>query len=515
MKILLFSIIAIIAISAFASSPQVFAQDMGGPVRISPYQLSQLVASGKNVYVTYQQNSYSGNTISYFTKSSDGGKSFRSPIGLGSAVEPVVSSYGNNVYLAWETGFTGWPPSHVMFAKSNDGGDTFGTPILLDNNTNSSSVITQLLPDGKRLFAVIVELGERPPYNSGTYLISSRDNGTMWGKKVELLPTAVMENPLGYGTTIQEVMGKIVVASMKKVTCENPNYCQYVIFLRSSADMGSTFGPEIDIARSWNPVRLQVTSSGNNIYAVWIDGTRGEGPSLYFSKSNDGGENFSKPVIIGQEEGEYDWPHMVAVGNTVHVIWQYNNENLIAHARYNGVIPPAFVSGFFYAKSTDGGNTFSHPVNLNGDVGTSYFSELSVEEGNVYVGWTSIHGSYEQEFFARSTDGGNTFSNPVTPTGGTNAGVSQIASSGSYVYLAGMAASGNIVWLKASSDHGADFDPLMNLNGGKGETEVSSLTFLCCVADQPWFQNGWLWTAVAISVVIGSWFFLFRRLKER
>ncbi|MDE1872561.1 MAG: exo-alpha-sialidase [Thaumarchaeota archaeon] len=515
MKYLHIIIIVIITLSALATSTQVFAQNLGGPIRISPYQLSQLAASGKNVYVTYQKNSYDGNTQSYFTMSSDGGKSFRSPMDLGSAVEPVVASYGDNVFLVWETGFTGWPPSHVMFAKSSDGGNTFGTPILLDDNANSSSVITQLLPDGKRLFAAIDELGETPPYNSATYLISSQDNGTTWGKKVELLPSAILENPLGYGTSIQEVMGKIVVVSMKKLTCENPNYCQYAIFLRSSADMGSTFGPEIDIARSWNPVRLQMTSSENNIYVAWIDGTRGEGPSLYFSKSNDGGKNFSKPTAIGQNEGEYDWPHMTAVGNTIHVIWQYNNENLIDHVRYNGVIPPAFVSGFFYSKSTDGGNTFSQPVNLSGDVGTSYFSELSVEEGNVYVGWTSIHGGYEQEFFARSTDGGNTFSNQVTPAGETNGGVSQIASSSSYVYLAGIAASGNIVWLKASSDHGAHFGPMMNLNGGKGENEVSSLPFLCCVTDQPWFQNSWLWTAVAISAVIGSWFFLFRRLKER
>ncbi|MDE1830484.1 MAG: exo-alpha-sialidase, partial [Thaumarchaeota archaeon] len=271
----------------------------------------------------------------------------------------------------------------------------------------------------------------------------------------------------------------------------------------------------LDIARSWNPVRLQMTSSGNSIYVVWIDGTRGEGPSLYFSKSNDGGKTFSKPATLGQNEGEYDWPHMAAVGNTVHVIWQYNNENLITHAQYKGVIPPAFVSGFFYAKSTDGGNTFSQPVNLSGDVGTSYFSELSVENSNVYVDWASIHGSYEQNFFARSADGGNTFSNPVAPTEGTDAGVSQIVSSGSYVYLAGMAASGNIVWLKASSDHGADFGPLMNLNGGKGEIGASALPFLCCVADQPWFQNGWLWTGVGISAVIGAWIFLFRRFKER
>ncbi|MDE1763914.1 MAG: hypothetical protein KGH88_06685 [Thaumarchaeota archaeon] len=176
-------------------------------------------------------------------------------------------------------------------------------------------------------------------------------------------------------------------------------------------------------------------------------------------------QNLGGPIRISP----YQLSQLAASGKNVYVTYQQNS--------YGGNTKS------YFTMSSDGGNTFSQPVNLSDDVGTSYFSELSVEDSNVYVGWASIHGRYEQEFFTRSTDGGNTLSNPVSQTGETNAGVSQIVSSDRYVYLAGMAASGNIVWLKASSDQGADFGPLVNLNGGKGETEVSSLPFLCCVTD--------------------------------
>jgi hypothetical protein len=330
------------------------------------------------------------------------------------------------------------------------------------------------LSDGKHLFAVIDKFGEKPPYPSDVYLMASQDNGTTWDKKVDLLPSEVLENPLVYDTSIQEVGDKLVVIGEKKLDCENPNYCQYEIFLRASTDMGSTFGPEIDIAKSWGPTRLQMISSGNNIYAVWIDGTRGQGPDLFFSKSNDGGNTFSTPIALGQKEGEYDWPHMVASGKTIYTIWQYNNENVIAKERNGGVLfIPTPVSGIFFAKSTDGGDTFSEPLNLSGDIGTSYFSGISISAGNVYTSWTSKHGDHVQVFFSRSTDNGTTFDDPVDSTGGSDSWFSQITSSGDNVYIAGTASAGNVMWLKASNDNGADFGPLITINRDISNPEYS------------------------------------------
>lgn len=477
MKALVKVMIIIFSISYVGMLSPVLGQDLGGPIRVAPFQFSQMVSSGNNVYVLYQQNSDNGAHFhSYFVKSSDAGKSFGNSIDLGSAVEPIVTTFGDNVFLAWETGFTGWPPSHVVFAKSNDRGNMFGSQVILDNSPDSSSVITQLLSDGKHLFAVIDELGEKPPYQSDVYLITSQDNGTTWGKKVELLPSALLENPLGYDTSIQEIGDKLVVIGEKKLDCENPNYCQYAIFLRTSTDMGSTFGPEIDIAKSWNPVRLQTISSGNNIYVVWVDGTRGQGPDLLFSKSNDDGNTFSTPIALGQEEGEYDWPHMMTSDKTVYIVWQYNNENVIAKEHYGGVLTPAYVSGIFFAKSTDGGNTFSQPLNLSGDIGTSYFSGISSSAGNVYSSWTSKHGDHVQVFFSRSTDNGATFGDPVDLTGRSDSWFSQIVSSGDNVYIAGDASDGNMIWLKASNDDGANFGPLLTLNSGISNPEYSPNT---------------------------------------
>ena len=167
-----------------------FGEAASDQVRVVHYQFSKMISSGKHVYAFYQQNGLGHN---YLRESFDGGMNFGPAIDLGSSIEPVVAVSGSNIYMAWDTGFTGWPPSHVMFAKSTDFGKTFSPPQSLDNDPNSSGVVTQLLADGNHVFAVIDELGEKEPYKADVYLRASNDNGTTWGNVVEYL-TAPINN---------------------------------------------------------------------------------------------------------------------------------------------------------------------------------------------------------------------------------------------------------------------------------------------------------------------------------
>ena len=68
----------------------------------------------------------------------------------------------------------------------------------------------------------------------------------------------------------------------------------------------------------------------------------------------------------------------------------------------------------FFAFSTDNGQTFSTPDNLNNE--TSDFSDpqISSSGNNVYVVWedSTLAGGNDDIFFAFSTDNGQTFSTP-------------------------------------------------------------------------------------------------------
>ncbi len=89
-----------------------------------------------------------------------------------------------------------------------------------------------------------------------------------------------------------------------------------------------------------------------------------------------------------------------------------NGEIYIAWYGYEG-----FNEGMYFAKSTDGGNTF----NSNNLISLAYnpwFPSMAVDlsngpnHGNIYVAWDDARNNDEDVFMCRSTDGGGTWSSP-------------------------------------------------------------------------------------------------------
>jgi hypothetical protein len=91
--------------------------------------------------------------------------------------------------------------------------------------------------------------------------------------------------------------------------------------------------------------------------------------------------------------------HSLAVhGRNIYAVWyDFRNMN----------------SDVFFAKSTDGGLTFGSNVQVNDDHGNSrqYKPTMGVDAaGNIYMIWRDDRRGHADIFFARSTDGGTTFS---------------------------------------------------------------------------------------------------------
>jgi hypothetical protein len=67
-----------------------------------------------------------------------------------------------------------------------------------------------------------------------------------------------------------------------------------------------------------------------------------------------------------------------------------------------------------FAKSTDRGNTFSKPANLTSGIRVdSETPSIGEFENTVYIVWTDNSPGNYDIFFIKSTDGGNTFSKPL------------------------------------------------------------------------------------------------------
>ena len=152
---------------------------------------------------------------------------------------------------------------------------------------------------------------------------------------------------------------------------------------------------------------------------AWADQARKD---IFFQIYEPGGKpRFKEPVNVSRSPRIFSWlPRMVIASGdagVVHILWQ---EIVFAGGSHGGEI--------YFARSTDGGRTFSDPVNLSNTTGGAGKGRLTRDiwhngsldlvmgpEGNLYATWTEYEGALR---FSRSTDGGARFSAPTHIAGG-------------------------------------------------------------------------------------------------
>ena len=94
---------------------------------------------GNKEYVVWWDNS-TGNWEVFLAKSTDGGKTFDSPINISNtpdarSVGARMIAQGDNVYIAWMDIKPG--QKQVIFRASNDSGQTFGNPIVVYDGSSA------------------------------------------------------------------------------------------------------------------------------------------------------------------------------------------------------------------------------------------------------------------------------------------------------------------------------------------------------------------------------------------
>ena len=115
----------------------------GTPVNVSNLHADsgypQFAATGNNVYVTWTQTISSQNYDVYFAKSTDSGNTFDTPINLsnnyGASGWPKIATDGN-IYISWVDSTPG--KFDVLITKSSDGGATFENSTDVSNTKDES-----------------------------------------------------------------------------------------------------------------------------------------------------------------------------------------------------------------------------------------------------------------------------------------------------------------------------------------------------------------------------------------
>jgi hypothetical protein len=206
--------------------------------------------------------------------------------------------------------------------------------------------------------------------------------------------------------------------------------------------------------KSYEPVIA--VDTGNNLNVVWNDFTS-INHEIYFSRSADGGSSWSKNDNISSNAGTSRSP-AIAVDNAgnINVVWK------------------DFTTGdpeVYFSRSKDEGTSWSTPLNISK---TGYADNPAIGTDNsdyIYVVWEEFVLPHYEIYFSRSTDGGSTWSNPVSISNSTNSsGDPDIAvdSTGKlYVVWEKYISYNHEIYFIKSNDKGVNWGQVVNLSKNK------------------------------------------------
>jgi hypothetical protein len=238
----------------------------------------------------------------------------------------------------------------------------------------------------------------------------------------------------------------------------NSNEKNYDIYFKKSGDRGNTFSKPINLSNNTGfSEHPQIAVSKNGIFIVWADNTDSNNTEIMFTKSEDNGTTFSKVINLSNNSKNSNNVEISAFDENVYVVWQdidHNNNN-----NKN--------SSIMFKSSLDSGNTFNDTIQLAINTNDAY-PKVNSYQDYVYIVWNSENNSLSKDiensglFFIKSSDKGNTFENSIRIVH-NNFGESQISVSKDEVLIGwGGLHAKNIkdIYFVKSDDNGTSFtDP--------------------------------------------------------
>ncbi|HWP41701.1 MAG TPA: exo-alpha-sialidase [Blastocatellia bacterium] len=336
----------------------------------------------------------------------------------------------NRIYItmsvATKPAGAGTPGSQIFFTMSKDGGLSWNNLPLTRNLSKSRGEAfgPSMALNGNKKPRVYVVYHDNSTGNTQAYMIKS--------KKVAKFKASRNITPGDQGAFTP----RVALDSNEAISIvwgDTTGGGRRVVYVRST-DQGETFTEPLDISRSpglaFEP-ELDVDSTGA-INVAWEDTAMGES-AIMFSRSTDGGQSFSQPLRVSTGAGRATEAHIrVDSSDNIHVVWVDESEG-DAQA--------------FYSRSTDGGLTFSDPINLSNRPGREIHKPFLATDGaRIFVAYHEEAGGNRQVYLVRSTDGGLSFSNPVQ--------VSQANTSNGRAHSPAMIVDGkgtlHIIWIDTS-----------------------------------------------------------------
>jgi len=357
----------------------------GNPNTLQHAEIDRFFTSGNNIYIIWSINRFLSNQLVgtlFLSKSTDGGSSFFDPIVLSEKdiawFDLQITTTGNKTYFMWQSPVSQQCAQdncktqvHIRSIENNKLGDIY-SPIIVNNTAP-----LKISASGNNVYLTGVTYAT----DSLTHVVN--------GVRVNYVNVTASQ----WISFTKSVNGGITFD--KPVNLSGTRY---------HCTLGSS-GGVCEIADVYS------YTGGENVYVIWsASNYTANASNAFFVASTDNGNAFGnviqlKPygldnVVCTFADPCVDMQMPSTSPNSIYLVWNAGKTNM------NG-------DHVIFAKSTDAGKSFDYTDISNVTKITSQ-PVLSLGSGVIYiVGTRPGFPEGNHEFFTRSIDGGNTFSDGV------------------------------------------------------------------------------------------------------
>ena len=444
-----------------------------------------------NVYacfLSYEGTWFFGKSGIFVCKSTDGGRTWLSPVATdslvytgGSAVPFAdkcfltvdtnsTSSFVGNIYVGWQRDDTLGQSSDIYFARSTDGGNSFSSPMKINDNLPQTAYAEGAFPfvgaDGD-VYVAWYDCYFKGGVPGSLYVDKSTNGGLTFGTDIKV--ANFLAPPL-YTCACNNFKAKSFASAAGDPSDSEKLYITYISDPDGYPEKRVDGGDDPGGSPSDRP---EIVRNGNYVYIAWEDYRSGGSSDIYFNRSTDNGQTWELraigPLDITDVPGlnHSQMLELGSSGNYVYCVWHdYRSAG-------------GFVD-IYFTSSSDNGQTWKADQHMDGSAtATSMYPSIATTGTYVYLAWQDNRSGNDDIYFMRSTDNGAVWGAPIRIDLGDGAGATmsqypRLACQGSYVYC---------MWLDMRT--GGTYHPYFNYSTDNGVT--------------------WQATSVKLSQGTGSW----------